>query len=128
MKIKVNLLYNAAYKIDSFNKLIGVLNEIQKPVKDVNIVFFPTKNNDENIFVEYKSFINDNLVNNRNPTYDLPVNIKMISMDSYVAKPIDIEGNKVTISKSVIGKSCKINSGTKILNSYLMDNCVIGKK
>lgn len=91
-------------------------------------MFFPTKNNDENIFVEYRSSINVNMQNNRNPTYDLPSHIKMISMDSYVAKPIEMEGIKVSISKSIVGKSCKISGGTKILNSFLMDNCIIGKK
>lgn len=126
LKIQAQLLDNDCYKIDSFGQLIGVLGEIQKSVSDIPLIFFPTINNEENIFTEFKQTVVDNMSSNKNPTYGLSDTAKMVSIDSYVCKPFEIVDSKVI--KSVIGSNCKVSEKSKISECFIMNNVVIGKK
>ena len=128
LRIYSCLLESNCYKIDCFTKLIGVIYEIQKGFKDIQQVFFVTENNQENFLNEFRNNIYFNMQNGKNPLNELPNELKIVSMDSYVAKPIEFNGIKSKITKSIIGKNMKINDGSKIQLSLIMDNCLIGKE
>ena len=125
LRIYANLFESECYKLDTPLKIIGVLYETQKNIKDIQKVFFPTENNQENILNEYRNIIYSNIANNKNPLHDLPNEIKMISMDSLVSKPINFAGNRCKITKSIIGSGIKINDGSKVQLSIILNNCSI---
>jgi NDP-sugar pyrophosphorylase family protein len=57
----------------------------------------------------------------------LPPVAKQISLDSSVLKDIEI-GEKSSISKSNIGYGVKIGARTKIVNSVILSDVVIGNE
>lgn len=122
------LLDSNCFMVDSFNKILNTINEIQKPFENINKIFFSTRNNLDNIFEDFKDSIYMNIENNKHPGFNLPVYIEITSMDSHVAKPISVEGKKCNITKSVIGSNLKLGENTKIRNSLVLDNCNIGNE
>ena len=129
IKIYANIVKNGVFKLDSHSKILSLLSEIQKTkIDEIPLVLFPTRNNDENIFIDYKDKINENIKNNKNPNFELEGFVKIISIDSYVCKPFIISGAKSSVIKSYIGKNCNVGENSKISNSYVMDNVIIGKK
>lgn len=122
------LIDNNCYKIDCFSRIINIINEIQLPIPQIQQVFFPTINNNENFLNQYKSEIYNNILNKKNPLQDLPEVLKMISLDSVIGKNILFNGYKCKITKSIIGENMVINDGSKIQLSIILDNCEIGNE
>ena len=58
---------------------------------------------------------------------NLPPIVKQISLDSSVLKDLEI-GEKSSISKSNIGYGVKIGSRSKIVNSVILSDVVIGNE
>lgn len=128
LRIYACMLSNEGYKLDMPSKVIGTIYEVQRPINEVPALFFSTENNAENIFIEHQSKIYENICANKNPAFELPEEIKMTSLDSYVAKPVKTTGTKCKITKSVVGQNLRMNEGSKIQLSLIGDNCVIGKE
>lgn len=53
--------------------------------------------------------------------------IESISMDSYVADPVNSIGKKCRVNKTVAGMNLKVSEGSKVINCLLFNNIQIGK-
>jgi NDP-sugar pyrophosphorylase family protein len=81
----------------------------------------------EDLFAQYKTQIDANR-KEKKPIYEgLPPQLKQVSMDSTVQKDVEI-GEKAQVSKSCVGRGVKIGARSKIVNSVIMNNVVVGNE
>lgn len=117
------------YQIDSITKIISTLSETQKAsISSIPVYFFPTVNNLDNIFTEFREVIYNNLFKEKNPANNLPAYVKCISLDAIVAKGFKNIDSKCKITKSIVGSGLSIRDGSKLQMSVVFNNVSIGKE
>eukprot|EP00347_Sterkiella_histriomuscorum_P011247 403373180 len=100
--------------------------EFQKYLRTSQL-FKHTKNTQESFFEQYRPQIEENKKNQK-PVYDgLPPAVKAVSLDSVVAKDVQI-GEGSQISKSIIGSGVIIGKKVKITNCVILNNVEIGNE
>ena len=125
------------YKIYDFPSYLLTIEEIQKSYDEIKPIFFQTKNNIKNYFLNFAEKIRENLENNKKFSNGI-IELEGISADSYISDEIRNIGKKIVISKSVVEKglsledggkiiSCLVGPNTKIGKDSKLTNCIIGK-
>ena len=114
------------YKIYDYPSYLTIIEEIQKSYDEIRPIFFQTKNNEKNYFMNFADKIRDNLENNKKYNDGIP-EIEFITSDSYIADKIENIEKGVKINKTVANKKLKVLEGTKINSCVIGENTSIGK-
>ena len=114
------------YKIYDYPSYISIIEEIQKPYDRIKPIFFQTKNNTKNYFVNFKEKIILNLENNKKYNDEIP-ELKLISKDSYIADKINSLAENVTIEKTISDQNLKVGENSEINGCIIGLDCEIGK-
>ena len=121
-----NIKSDYCYKIYDYPSYMTIIEEIQKSYDDIRPIFFQTKNNEKNYFMNFADKIRDNLENNKRYNDGIP-EIEFITSDSYIADKIEIIDKGVKINKTVADKKLKVLEGTKMNSCIIGENASIGK-
>jgi NDP-sugar pyrophosphorylase family protein len=121
-----NIKSDYCYKIYDYPSYLTIIEEIQKPYDDIRPIFFQTKNNEKNYFMNFADKIRDNLENNKRYNDGIP-EIEFITSDSYIADKIENIDKSVKINKTVADKKLKVLEGTKMNSCVIGENASIGK-
>lgn len=121
-----NIKSDYCYKIYDYPSYITIIEEIQKSYDDIRPIFFQTKNNEKNYFMNFADKIRDNLENNKRYNDGIP-EIEFITSDSYIADKIENIDKGVKINKTVADKKLKVLEGTKMNSCVIGENASIGK-
>jgi NDP-sugar pyrophosphorylase family protein len=121
-----NIKSDYCYKIYDYPSYLTIIEEIQKSYDDIRPIFFQTKNNEKNYFMNFADKIRDNLENNKRYNDGIP-EIEFITSDSYIADKIENIDKSVKINKTVAEKKLKVLEGTKMNSCVIGENASIGK-
>jgi NDP-sugar pyrophosphorylase family protein len=121
-----NIRNDYCYKIYDYPSYLTIIEEIQKSYDDIRPIFFQTKNNEKNYFMNFADKIRDNLENNKRYNDGIP-EIEFITSDSYIADKIENIDKSVKINKTVAEKKLKVLEGTKMNSCVIGENASIGK-
>jgi translation initiation factor eIF-2B subunit gamma len=121
-----NIKSDYCYKIYDYPSYLTIIEEIQKSYDDIRPIFFQTKNNEKNYFMNFADKIRDNLENNKRYNDGIP-EIEFITSDSYIADKIENIDKSVKINKTVADKKLKVLEGTKMNSCVIGENASIGK-
>jgi NDP-sugar pyrophosphorylase family protein len=121
-----NIRNDYCYKIYDYPSYLTIIEEIQKSYDDIRPIFFQTKNNEKNYFMNFADKIRDNLENNKRYNDGIP-EIEFITSDSYIADKIENIDKSVKINKTVADKKLKVLEGTKMNSCVIGENASIGK-
>ena len=114
------------YSIRDYQRLISVLDEIRKPYEEIPLVFFQTRNNTKNYFMNFAQQIQNNIDNKKN--FNDHINeISSISLDSYIADPIIAIEKGSRINRTIGGQNLTVQEKSKIMSCLIYDNVNIGK-
>ena len=114
------------YSIRDYQRLISVLDEIRKPYEEIPLVFFQTRNNTKNYFMNFAQQIQNNIDNKKN--FNDHINeISSISLDSYIADPIIAIEKGSRINRTIGGQNLTVQEKSKIISCLIYDNVNIGK-
>ena len=114
------------YRVINYPRLLQTVDEIQKPYENIEPIYFQTRNNTKNYFMNFAQQIQTNLDNNKQFNDGVP-EIESVSMDSYVTDPIISLGKGTRVNRSVVGANLTLKEGCKITSCLLYDNVVVGK-
>ena len=114
------------YSIRDYQRLISVIDEIRKPYEEIPLIFFQTRNNTKNYFMNFAQQIQNNINNIKN--FNDHINeISSISFDSYIADPVISIGKGSRINRTIGGQNLTVQEKSKIISCLIYDNVNIGK-
>ena len=114
------------YSIRDYQRLISVIDEIRKPYEEIPLIFFQTRNNTKNYFMNFAQQIQNN-INNKKNFNDHINEISSISFDSYIADPVISIGKGSRINRTIGGQNLTVQEKSKIISCLIYDNVNIGK-
>ena len=114
------------YSIIDYPRLISVIDEIRKPYDKIPLIFFQTRNNIKNYFMNFAQKIEEN-INNKKNFNDHINEISSISFDSYIADPVISIGKGSRINRTIGGQNLTVQEKSKIISCLIYDNVNIGK-
>ena len=129
-KIRCKLIDNEngeeyCYKVYDYPSYLYLIEEIQKPYDNIRDIFFPTKNNGKNYFLNFENQIKKNIDNRCKFSENIP-ELNGISKDSYIHENITKIDKGISIEKSVINKNLRLGENSKIISCVIGFNCNIG--
>ena len=113
------------YSIIDYPRLISIIDEIRKPYDKIPLIFFQTRNNIKNYFMNFAQKIEEN-INNKKNFNDQIKELSSISMDSYIADPIILIENGSRVNRTISGQNLSVKSKSKIISCIIYDNVNIG--
>ena len=97
----------------------------RKPYDKIPLIFFQTRNNIKNYFINFAQKIEEN-INNKKNFNDQIKELSSISMDSYIADPIILIENGSRVNRTISGQNLSVKSKSKIISCIIYDNVNIG--
>ena len=121
-----NINKEYCYKIYDYPSYLATIEEIQKPYDEIRPIFFQTKNNAKNYFLNFADKIRDNLENHKRFNENIP-ELENISENTYVAEKIENIEKGAKLKKTVANQNLKIQEGSEVTSCIIGVNSVIGK-